>query len=241
MRVLREEVGRCVPSGVRVSYLVEAAGNLWQEVVHSLEAIEKRRKVVSERIEELYNEVDPEHLLESVPGLGGFHGAALTSAIGDVSRWKNAGKLVASSGLVPRKKSSSDRDKANQRLTKYGDPMLRSWLYVAAELVRHYDPELQAFYLQLKRRGKHHKTAICAVATKLLRRIYAVLGDGVRYRVLAKERLSNKEKPVRESVYEAAQALLKDKPDTASRDSAYMKQAPNARVALATPEGLGVD
>ena len=37
-RVLREEIDRCVPSGVDVVYLVEAAGNLWQEGVHPLDA-----------------------------------------------------------------------------------------------------------------------------------------------------------------------------------------------------------
>jgi transposase len=198
-----------------------------------LEAIEQRRQMLLERIEELYSEVDPAHRLESVPGLGGFLGAALTSAIGDVARWGGADQLVASSGLVPRKRASSGREKANQRLTKYGDPMLRSWLYVAAELVRHYDPELQAFYTRLRRRGKHHNTAVCAVATKLLRRVYAVMRDQTTYQVVAEERIHNAEKPVRESVYEVAQALLRDKPDAASPEPDYTARRADATPALA--------
>ena len=201
-----------------------------------LEAIERRREALMERIEELYHEVDPAHRLESVPGLGGFLGAAITSAIGDVGRWRNVDQLVASSGLVPRKKASSGREKANQRLTKQGDPMLRSWLYVGAELVRHYDPELRAFYLRLRRRGLHNKAAICAVATKLLRRIYAVLRDGVEYRVLAEERTHNAEKPVRMSVHEVAQALLRDHADTASPAGAYGVQ-PSETSAHLVPAG----
>jgi len=201
--------------------------------LEGLEAIEKRREKLTERIEELYSEVDPAHRLESVPGLGGFLGAALTSAVGDVARWGGADQLVASSGLVPRKRASSGREKANQRLTKYGDPMLRSWLYVAAQLVRHYDPELQAFYTRLRRRGKHHNTAVCAVATKLLRRIYAVLRDETTYQVVAKERTHNAEKPVRESVYEVAQALLRDNPDAASPKTDYIAPVPDATPALA--------
>ncbi len=206
-----------------------------------LEAIEQRRQVLLERIEELYSEVDPTHRLESIPGLGGFLGAAFTSAIGDVGRWRGADQLVAASGLVPRKKASSGREKANQQLTKQGDPMLRCWLYVAAELARHYDPELQAFYLRLTRRGLHHKAAICAVGTKLLRRMYAILRDGVDYRVLAEERIRNKEKPVRESVHEVAQALLRDQPDTASPKPSYPAQQPAARTALAGSGTLSVD
>jgi transposase len=200
-----------------------------------LESIEKRRQALMERIEELYTEIDPAHRLESTPGLAGFFGAAITSAIGDPERWRSADQLVASSGLVPRKKASSGREKANQRLTKQGDPMLRSWLYVAAELVRHYDPELQAFYLRLRRRGKHHKTAICAVAVKLLRRLYAVLRDRSHYQVAHADRLHNREKPVRESVHEVAQALLKDKPDTASPRPDYTVPSPDATPPLADP------
>ena len=198
-----------------------------------LEAIEKRREELASRIEDLYTEVDPAHRLESVPGLGGFFGPALTSAIGDARRWRSADCLVAASGLVPRKKASSGREKANQRLTKQGDPMLRCWLYVSAELVRHYDPELQAFYLRLRRRGLHHKAAICAVAAKLLRRLYAVLRDETIYQVTARERIHNAEKPVRESVHEVAQALLRDKPDAASPRRRYTIPSTDATLPLA--------
>jgi hypothetical protein len=128
-------------------------------------------------------------------------------------------------------------ENASQRLTKQGDPMLRSWLYVGAELVRHYDPELQAFYLRLTRRGLHHKAAICAVATKLLRRIYAVLRDGVDYRVLASEKIHNTEKPVRMSVHEVAQALLKDHADSASPREGYALQPVGASDTLVPAAG----
>ena len=43
-RALREEVGKCVPSDASAVYLVEAAGNLWQEVVHPLEAAGEFRR-----------------------------------------------------------------------------------------------------------------------------------------------------------------------------------------------------
>jgi transposase len=200
-----------------------------------LENLEHRQQVLRERIEELYGEVDPAHRLEHVPGLGYFLAAALTSAIGDVRRWGSADSLVAASGLVPRKKASSGHEKAHQPLTKRGDPQLRCWLYVAAEIVRHYDPELQAFFLRLRRRGLHHKAAICAVAAKLLRRLYAVLRDQTEYRRVEQDRIKNGKKPIRESVHEVAEELLKDKPDEASCASSKLappsnesKMAPSA-------------
>jgi transposase len=181
-----------------------------------LEAIEKQQQRLRERIDELYCEIDPERRLETVPGLGHFLAAALTSAIGDVDRWKNADSLVAASGLVPRKKASSGREKANQPLSKRGNPQLRCWLYVSAEIVRHYDPELQAFFLRLRKRGLHHKAAICAVGAKLLRRLYVVLRDQKDYKKCASEQIRQSRKTVRESVHEVALRLLKDKPDTPS-------------------------
>jgi len=180
-----------------------------------LEATEKRQQQLNERIDELYSEVDPARRLESVPGLGPVLAAAITSAIGDVSRWRNASRLVAASGLVPRKKASSGREKAHQPLTKQGDPHLRCWLYVAAEIARQYDPDLRAFYLRLTRRGTHHKAAICALGAKLLRRFYALLRDKVDYQITDQLQIQNAKKPIRASVHEVAERLLKDMPETA--------------------------
>jgi transposase len=179
-----------------------------------LAALERRQRELQERICELYGEVDPRHLLESVPGLGPFFAAAITASIGRIDRWQNANQLVAYSGLVPRKKASSGKDKLGQPLTKKGCPQLRSWLYVAAEIIRHHDPQMQAFFRRLRKRGTHHKAAICALAAKLLRRIYAVLKSGQAYQVVQTAELAE-EKPVRESVHEVAR-LLKDRTDTAS-------------------------
>jgi len=252
-RLGRKRLGEMLRRRAWGKFSEEALGKLWAVIENApelryryddlmfevqceldgLEAIERRHEALTERIEELYHEVDASHRLESVPGLGGFLGAAITSAIGDVRRWRGVDQLVASSGLIPRKKASSGHEKMNQRLTKQGDPMLRSWLYVGAELVRHYDPELQAFYLRLTRRGLHHKGAICAVATKLLRRSYAVLRDGVDYRVLAEARIRDAEKPVRMSVHEVAQALLRDHADSASLEEGYAAQPGGASDTLA--------
>jgi transposase len=203
-----------------------------------LDSLEKHVEELKERIDELYCEVDRERLLESVPGIGCYLAACFTSVIGDIERWRNADCLVAASGLIPRKKASSGREVANQQLTKQGNPQFRCWLYVAAELVRHYDPELQAFFLRLRRRGLHHKAAICAVATKLLRRIYAVLRDRVEYRRVAEERIQNREKLVRTSVSEVAQALLKDEADSASRNEEYAAQPAVATLARERSPGV---
>ena len=128
---------------------------------------------LKERIAEVYTEIDPDTLLQSLPGLGEILAAAITAFIGEPERALSVKQAVALSGLHPRQKSSGGTDTPNQRLTRHGDPTLRSCLYVAAEIMRQYDPELRAYYRRLTTRGKHHKQAICALGAKILRRCVA--------------------------------------------------------------------
>lgn len=176
-----------------------------------LEAAERSQQVIRERMAEVYSEVDPAGRLQSMPGLGDFLAAVITGFIGEPGRFQSGDQVVALSGLCPRKRRSAGVDTPNQPLTQHGDPTLRSCLYVAAEVARQYDPELQTFYFRLVKRGKHHKQAICALAAKILRRCFALLRDGRPYEVQHHEQLvrrqSEEGKTVRQSVLEVAELL----------------------------------
>jgi len=175
-----------------------------------LEAEERAQQELRERIAELYGEVDPDTRLATIPGLGEFLAAAITAFIAEPGRFRNADEVVALSGLCPRKRSSAGSDTANQPLTKHGDPTLRSCLYVAAEIARHYDPELRAFHARLRARGKHYKQASCALAAKILRRCWAVLREERAYVVEHRATLEldkQEGKTIRESVHEVAERL----------------------------------
>jgi transposase len=176
-----------------------------------LEAEEKSQQALRERIGELYGELDPSTCLTSVPGLGDYLAAAITAFIGEPGRFTNADQVVALSGLCARLKSSAGTDTGNQPLTQHGDPVLRGCAYLAAEISRHYDPELRAFHRRLTARGKHYKQASCALAAKILRRCFALLRDQRDYQVAHQEeivRSRNEEgKTVRRSVHEVAERL----------------------------------
>lgn len=226
----------------------ERAGQLWQVILNApelsiayedlqrvvnldldlLEAEESAQQELRERIAELYGEVDPQTRLTTMPGLGDFLGAAITAFIGEQGRFRNADEVVALSGLCPRKKSSAGSDTANQPLTKHGDPTLRGCLYMAAEIARHYDPELRAFHQRLTKRGKHYKQASCALAAKILRRCFSLLRSGQSYQVGHQEQLALSRdggKNVRESVHEVAERLN----DSSGVASPVMKPSPEPR------------
>jgi transposase len=176
-----------------------------------LEAEERSQQALRERIAELYGELDPSTRLTTVPGLGDYLAAAITAYIGEAGRFSNADQVVALSGLCVRLKSSAGTNMANQPLTQHGDPVLRGCAYLAAEICRHYDPELRAFHRRLTARGKHYKQASCALAAKILRRCFALLREQRDYQIAHREemvRAQNEEgKTVRASVHEVAERL----------------------------------
>jgi transposase len=124
-----------------------------------------------------YRVVDPERMLErEVPGVGPAIAPTVEAFVGDVERFGSAKRFAAFFGLVPRTNQTGGRDgKPGQRLTKGGQPLLKKYMYLAAEVARRQDPELAVAYERILARGKHHYAAVIAVAHKLVRRIYALL------------------------------------------------------------------
>ena len=202
-----------------------------------LDAEERSQQALRERIAELYGELDPTTRLTSIPGLGDYLAAAITAFIGEPGRFANADQVVALSGLCARLKSSAGTDTANQPLTQHGDPVLRGCAYLAAEISRHYDPELRAFHRRLTARGKHYKQASCALAAKILRRCFALIRDQRGYQVAHQDQLAHARneqgKTVRESVHEVAERLNDvsgvPSPGAEARSAATSVQDPAAR------------
>lgn len=143
-----------------------------------LETLEDQVERLDQRIAELYTEVDPEHRLREIQGLGEFLSAAITAVVGDVHRFSNKKALISYSGLAPRVKHSAGRTKPGQVITKHGSPYLRAWAYLGAACARQYDPELKAYYTRMRRRGKHYNVALCATAARLLEKVYEILSQG---------------------------------------------------------------
>jgi hypothetical protein len=84
--------------------------------------------------------------------------------------------------MFPAKSVSGGVEKPGQRLTKGGNDRVKRALYLAADVARKIDPDLAAVYWRLMvHKGHHHKQALCAVATRLVNRIYRVLKTGLPY------------------------------------------------------------
>ena len=119
--------------------------------------------------------------ITTCPGVGNVLGAVILSEIGDITRFSEPKKLVAFVGIDPSVKQSGEFTGTRNKMSKRGSPHLRRAIWLAANVAAFHDPVLSAFYQKKRTEGKHHYTAIGAVARKLTFIIYAVLRDNKPY------------------------------------------------------------
>lgn len=143
---------------------------------------EQQLRRAEERVHELYRELHPSRNLESLRGVGPYVAAAAVASIGDPSRFQNARKYRAFTGMVPGVNLSGQTESKGIRISKAGPNWLKKALYLAAESARQWDPQLaKIYYDQMVKYGHHHKQAVCAVATHLADRIFVVYRDDRPY------------------------------------------------------------
>src|SRR5919202_4880175 len=104
--------------------------------------------------------------LTTVPGVNVFTAATFLAAIGEVSRFPSARRLVGYLGLDPRVRQSGSGPATHGRISKQGSAPARYALVEAAWSVVRQPGPLRAFYERIRaRRG--HQVAIVASARKL--------------------------------------------------------------------------
>ncbi|MCF2133806.1 MULTISPECIES: IS110 family transposase [Mycetohabitans] len=152
-----------------------------QEVEH-LRLWDRHIGAIEREVERIYQRVHPSDALRSIPGVGSTLAPLLIGILGHAKRFRNEDHIRGFCGMFPTKNSSDGIDKPGQRLTKSGSDRIKRALYIAADVARKIDPDLAAVYWRLMvNKGHHHKQAICAVATRLINRIYRVLKTGQPY------------------------------------------------------------
>jgi hypothetical protein len=82
---------------------------------------------------------DPKGIVASAPGVGPILSAGILGRLGDAKRFANLGAVRSVSGLVPGV-GQSGKSQQQPSITKQGDPGLRRYIWLAAELARHQDP-----------------------------------------------------------------------------------------------------
>jgi transposase len=119
--------------------------------------------------------------ITTCPGIGDVLGAIILGEIGDITRFPEPKKLVAFVGVDPSVMQSGEFTGTQNKMSKRGSPHLRRAIFLAANVASFHDPVLSAYYQKKRKEGKHHFTAVGAVARKLICIVYAVLRDNKPY------------------------------------------------------------
>lgn len=150
-------------------------------LIEQITFIEAQVSDVDSEINVILDKIDSP--ITTIPGIGSVTAAVILGEIGDISRFSNASKLAAYAGIDACVSQSGEYQSSSSKMSKRGSPYLRKALFNAALIAAFHDPVFSAFYQKKRREGKHHLTAIGAVARKLCNTIFAVLKYNTPYEV----------------------------------------------------------
>jgi transposase len=132
----------------------------------------------------IYRQLHPQRYLESLQGVGQDSAAVYVAFIGDILRFPSLRDFRGWSGMIPFSRQSGDGQAKGLHITKAGPNLVKKTAFLDAQVARLWDPQIAAVYhKQMVEFGKHHLQAICACATHLLNRVYAILVEDRPYQL----------------------------------------------------------
>jgi transposase len=147
-------------------------------------------KEIEEVIDTNFKESESAQYLESIPGIGKFFAMLIDAEIGDIERFRDAGKLAAYAGLVPSTYSSGGRT-VNGRIIKGANKLLR-WAFVEAVVPAISSNEELRFEYDLLRKRMNWNKAKVVMARKILNIAFKCLKEKRNFRKLNKLELEKK-------------------------------------------------
>jgi len=154
---------------------IEALLCSWRQVCEQIGVLDRRLVAVAKRSATIRR-------LMTVPGIGVVAATAYAAMIDDPSRFARSASVGAYVGLTPRRHQTGELDYTG-RISKRGDPLVRSYLYEAAGVVLHRMRRpswLKSWGRKLVNRLGFKKTAV-AVARKLAVILHRIWIDGSRF------------------------------------------------------------
>ncbi len=148
-----------------------------------LKRVRKEIETLENGIEEIIKQQDQELLtcLKSIPGMGKKTAMFLIVFTNRLSGFENAKQLVSYLGLAPTERTSGTSIKGKSRISKAGNPKLRSMMFLCSFTAYKYNEPCKALYERLVAKGKTPKLALIAVANKLLKQAFAIANSRIPF------------------------------------------------------------
>jgi transposase len=144
-----------------------------QVIESHLAAIRENVKALEKEITAFAKTLPGYDNLISIKGIGSLSAAVMLTHIGEITDFKDTGKLAAFFGIVPRVSQSNESSNIG-RITKRGNKIARTTLVQCTLIAKRYSPYLHSFYEKVKAKRGTGK-AIIATARKLLNTIFYTL------------------------------------------------------------------
>ena len=158
-------------------------------LINSLEKIHglmNEWEEINNRLDNLLRKGVVYQLLRTVPGIGANLLIQMSAEIGDYTRFKTAKQFVAYIGLDPSILQSGNNDGEHYSITRKGNGILRSCLYLAVSqmLTQKLDNQITRFYFKKKSSGLSHKVAAVASCRKLACCVFGMLKNGTCFETI---------------------------------------------------------
>lgn len=181
------QFGRSIGSQFRRNVRELLAGDhLLRPVVEALLAVHEQvsgeQEKLDRQIRSLAHTDETTRRLMTVPGVGVITALTFRHTIDDPSRFRSAADVGAYLGLTPRRKQSGETD-INGRVSRWGDRLLRTYLYEAATVLMHRTRKwsaLRAWGTRLSKRIGTKKAKV-AVARKIAVLLHCIWVDGTSF------------------------------------------------------------
>jgi transposase len=161
-----------------------------EALLTALQAISRQIGILARRLMALARQDQAARRLMTAPGVGSLVALAYISVIDAPGRFSSSSSVGAYLGLTPRRYQSGEIDRSG-RISKCGDPLLRTYLFEAAGIilnrVSRWSP-IKAWGTRLARKVGGKK-AMVAVARKLSVILHRMWHDGTDFRWSNKEGL----------------------------------------------------
>ena len=161
-------------------HAVKLNPNASREVIKSLEKDIKFKAKEVKKLTDICLEVimhfDKKYFkkLKKVLGVGDKTAMMIIAFYGKFELFETAKQVVSFAGINPKPHQSGTSVNRKGGISKKGNPFIRKILYMAALSAMKFNNSCKDLYTRLLVKGKSKKTALVAVANKLLRQIFAV-------------------------------------------------------------------
>jgi transposase len=179
---IKDYASDCISGVDEKSEYVNALINSLNKVHNLIEEMDR----TNNRLDNLLKKSVAYRLLKTVPGIGANLLIQMAAEIGDYTRFKTAKQFVAYIGLDPSILQSGTNDGEHYSITRKGNGILRSCLYLAVSqmLTQKLDNQITRFYFKKKSSGLSHKVAAVASCRKLACCVFGMLKNGTCFETI---------------------------------------------------------